>query len=133
VKAYTEKRDCRRFGVPGATLRFKKEISFFAKGHFSAATFPLFDISQKGLRFFADHRLENELPLIIEIAFGDETTRLVINGRVRWTQSTAKGDYPYIIGVVFHPFGHEKGQNPPERLQRLIALEKRLAGETHVE
>jgi hypothetical protein len=117
-----ERRACKRFVIPGAVVNYRKE-GFLRSGKYSQELSPLYDISRGGLRFVSNESLAVDVTVTVHIIMpqGDEV--LVLQGNVRWIDVNPGQSYKYQIGIQFAPYGTGKGENDPEVLKRIIALE----------
>jgi hypothetical protein len=122
-----EKRECKRFIVPGATASFEIKGS---REEFS----PILDISRGGLKFMSKKAVEMNKELALKISIPGERTPLTLLGMVKWV-SFDEGKKKYQIGVQFNPYGEKKGQNYPGTLVKIIALEQKFstAGKENIE
>jgi hypothetical protein len=115
-----ERRTCRRFAVPGATVDWRTDPpgeSYGSESH-------LADLSRGGARFVAAGPPPpgSRLRLKIQVP-GEEPFDAA--GQVAWSSVTS--GQLNDVGVVFAPFGEAPRANPERVLDRLIALEARFA------
>lgn len=122
-----EKRLCQRFQIPGATVSYRKERWFSPKKDFDDEFCPLQNISRGGLSFSCRNQLKPGTALTIQISIPGEMVPLSQTGEVRWSARQDNQAYPYKVGVQFHPYGNQKGQNYPGNLVKIIALEHKFA------
>lgn len=120
-----ERRLCRRFIIPGATLYYKK-IRFFLSGNFSRDYFPLVDISRGGLMFQSQDYLAENTRLLLRVVIPNEEKDLMVKGIVRWVSQDPGRNYKYRIGIGFDPYGSGRSMNDPAVLDRLRELEQRF-------
>lgn len=122
----SERRACARFAVPGATVYYK-EVGFFFSREYSDDYYPLFDISLGGCNFLSQTPLKPERKVSLKIVIpGEEDAAIVLTGRVIWTSPHSGMSYNYQNGIQFNPYGTGRGDNAPECLERLKALEQKL-------
>ncbi len=119
-----ERRDCGRFRLPGATVRTKMKKTLFRKEAYAPDVSPLVDMSRGGIRFLTSIKLTLDSPVTLKIAIPGEDEPLVLLGHVRWFASNPDPAYRYQFGVQLVPYGDREGFNPPETLDRIIALEQ---------
>lgn len=115
----SEKRECRRFIVPGAKGRFE------IKGHAEESS-PVLDMSRGGLKLLGKKPVDLNKELTLKISIPGERTPLTLLGVVKWI-SFDKVKNRYQIGVQFNAFGEKKGQNYPGTLVKIIALEQKFS------
>jgi hypothetical protein len=121
-----ERRICQRFTIPGATVSYKKE-GLFAAGRKSEEEFcPVLDISRGGVRFLTQKPLKFKSRIQVHLTVPGERIPLDLRGRVRWSTFNSGKSYKYQAGVQFNPYGLEKGQNGPQALTRIVALETKF-------
>lgn len=122
-----EKRLCQRFNIPGATVSYRKERWLGPKKDFDEEFCPLQNISRGGLSFSCRNNLKLGTSLTIQISIPGERAPLTQLGEVRWSSGQDNSAYPFKVGVQFHPYGDQKGQNYPGNLVKIIALEHKFA------
>ena len=127
-----EKRGCGRFRVPGAIVRTKRKKGLFRKEGFSQESSPLLDLSRGGVRFLTSAKLPLDAPVTLEIAIPGEEAPIVALGHVRWFAPHPDPVFRFQFGVQIDPYGDKDGYNPPEILDRIIALEKASLAEGEV-
>ena len=115
----TEKRECIRFEIPGATIsyKFKEHIEEFS---------PVTDISRGGIKFQGKKSLDINAEVTLKISIPGERVPLILHGKVQWISYIEKKDQ-YEVGVQFNPYGEKEGQNYPGNLVKIIALEQKFA------
>jgi hypothetical protein len=124
-----ERRACKRFVVWGATVYYKKESFFFTR-KYTDDCYPLLDISWGGCTFLSQKPLKAKIKVSLKIVPpGEEDAAIVIKGRVIWAPPNPGGSYEYRIAIQFDPYGTKKGNNAPESLDRLKALEQKFKNE----
>lgn len=122
-----EKRLCQRFKIPGATVSYRKERWFGPKKDFDEEFCPLQNISRGGLSFSCRNNLKPGTSLTIQISIPGEMVPLTQLGEVRWSAEQDNSAHPFKVGVQFHPYGEQKGQNYPGNLVKIISLEHKFA------
>jgi PilZ domain len=127
------KRACGRFRVPGATVRTMRKKTLFRKAAYGPESSPLLDLSRGGVRFLTSAKLPLDAPVTIEMTIPGEDTPLVVLGHVRWFAPHPDPIFKYQFGVQIDPYGDKEGYNPPEILDRIIALEQTSAVESEVQ
>jgi len=115
-----ERRKCRRFQVPGAEVRYKKDRNIFSSSRFSRAL-PVLDMSKGGLAFLCNKKLRSGTKLVMQLDLPDESS-LTLHGRVRWQGEKWLGADTN-TGIEFMPFGDRKGGNSMEALDVLRQLD----------
>ena len=121
-----EKRLCQRFRIPGATVSYRLR-RFFSSGSGTDEEFcPILDLSRGGLRFLTQKPLKFRSRVRLQLTVPGERVTLDITGRVRWSTFNAGKSYKYQAGVQFDAYGLEKGQNPPQTLAKIVALETKF-------
>lgn len=124
-----EKRACGRFRIPGATVRTKMKRTLFRKEAYAPDVSPLVDMSRGGIRFLTTIKLALDSPVTVKVSIPGEEEPLVLFGYVRWFAPNPDQTYKYQFGVQLVPYGDREGFNPPETLERIIALEQSKAVE----
>jgi hypothetical protein len=127
-----EKRGCGRFRIPGATVRTKRKKTLFRKDGYCHESSPLLDLSRGGVRFLTSAKLPLDAAVTIEMTIPGEDTPLAVLGHVRWFAPHRDPIFKYQFGVQFDPYGDKESYNPPEILDRIIALEQASAVESEV-
>lgn len=122
------KRECERFVVFGATLRYKKEAIILGSEEYSEDLYPILDLSLGGLRFVSQNQLKKGTRITLKLLDPYEKEFLVLKGEVKWGGLHSGQSYPYQIGVQFQPYGQKRGQNPPECRDKLVKLESQFGG-----
>lgn len=123
-----KERQCVRYVMPGAALVYRKESFFNFGGKFTEDLHPILDISCGGLRFLSQKRLQGNTEVSLNILDPNETSLMVLRGRVVRVSLHQGASYSYQVGVQFRPFGLKKGFNPPESLEKLFDLESLFLG-----
>lgn len=122
-----EKRLCQRFMIPGATVSYRKERLLGSRKEFDEEFCPLQNISRGGVSFSCRSHLKPGTALTIQISIPGEMVPLTQLGEVRWSAGQDNATFPFKVGVQFHPYGNQKGQNYPGNLVKIIALEHKFA------
>lgn len=118
-----ERRACERFIIPGAVVNYRAE-GFFFSGKYIEEAFPVFDVSRGGMRFLGNVSLKVDAKVTVKITIPDGEGPLILKGWVRWISINPEKSYKYQIGIQFAPYGSKIGNNSPEILQKMIALEE---------
>ncbi len=111
-----EKRQSRRFRIPGATARYKIKEK-------SEELCSVMDISRVGLKLIGKNPIEVDSELILDISIPGERFPLTFWGQVQWSSFDEKKN-KYFIGVGFNPYGEQRGQNYPGYLEKIFDLEQ---------
>jgi c-di-GMP-binding flagellar brake protein YcgR len=119
-----ERRACKRFEVPGATVSYNQDELSASEKKYREEFCPILDISRGGIKFIGKKRLEIESELNMKISIPGETLPLNLRGRVRWISLSEKKE-KYLVGIQFNPYGEKQGQNYPGNLVKIIALEQK--------
>jgi hypothetical protein len=122
-----ERRTYKRFVVPGATVRYRRERLFFAS-RYSDDLLPVFDLSRGGLRFLSQEFLDISTRLSLRFSVPGEGAVIDLSGRAVWVSTNPERSYKYQVGVRFEPFSGRRGENDPSLLERLADLEERFSG-----
>jgi hypothetical protein len=114
-----EKRECKRFMIPGATVSYehKKGTEEFSQ---------VIDMSRAGIKYQSDKSLELNSELTLKISIPGETIPIIFIGHVRWIAFDEKKK-KYLIGFQFNPYGEKTGRNYPGNLVKIIALEQKFS------
>ncbi len=114
-----EKRECKRFVIPGATVSYehKKGTEEFSQ---------IVDMSRAGIKYQSDKSLDLNTELTLIISVPGETIPLTLIGHVRWIAFDEKKK-KHLIGFQFNPYGEKSGQNYPGNLVKIIALEQKFS------
>jgi len=123
TRGETEKRDCGRFSIPGATVSFRKKKLLSKKKGYDVDYCPVLDISLGGVRFLSQSYIKENTELSLKIDMPDEDLPLRVEGRVVWGYTWGEKSFKYQFGVRFNPYGRGKGENHPDVLRRIQALE----------
>ena len=119
-----ERRTCKRFEVPGATVSYtQNEISISEKRN-EEEFCQILDISRGGIKYLGKKSLEIDSELNMKIFIPGEGLPLSFRGRVRWISVSEKKE-KYLVGIQFNPYGEKQGQNYPGNLVKIIALEQK--------
>ena len=111
-----EKRQSRRFSVPGAKARYKIKEN-------SEELSSVIDISRVGLKLISENPIEIDSDLILDVSIPGEKIPLTFWGKVHWSSFDEKRN-KYVIGIGFNPYGEQKGQNYPGYLEKIFNLEQ---------
>lgn len=118
-----EKRQCRRFKIPGAVLYYRKSPLFWGRGTYPDAYYPVLDISRGGLCFVTNDRIKVGLPVHIKIQIPGLDHPPEIQATVRWISRNREESYRYQTGVSFNAYGEGKKDNPAKILTLIKTLE----------
>ena len=126
----TERRVCRRFKVPGATVSHtagktlpadkEKEITWDEESR------PVLDISCGGIKYASRKFPAINSSIVVKILIPGERTPLKLQGEVRWL-STKEDREICKVGVQFSPYGEGDDKNYPGLLVKLMELEHKFA------
>ena len=119
-----ERRTCKRFEVPGATVSYTQSELSTAEKKTEEEFCPIQDISRGGIKFLGKKSLEINSELNMKISIPGEELPLNFRGRVRWISVSEKKE-KYMVGIQFNPYGEKQGQNYPGNLVKIIALEQK--------
>jgi hypothetical protein len=122
-----ERRICQRFTVPGATVSYRKDGLFASRTRNDEEFCPILDLSRGGVRFLTQKPLKFKSRIVLQLSVPGERVPLDLKGRVRWSTLSAGKSYKYQAGIQFNAYGLEKGQNGPQALTRIVALEAKFA------
>lgn len=114
-----EKRECKRFVIPGATVSYEHKDG-------TEEFLQMIDMSRAGIKYQSDKSLDLNLELTLKISIPGETIPLNLIGQVRWI-TFDNGKKKYLIGIQFSPYGEKSGQNYPGNLVKIIALEQKFS------
>jgi len=115
-----ERRVCRRFAVPGATLRYAARRLLFLRARERNCL--VLDLSPGGVRFVGMRRLPTGTRLALELVVPEDPEPVRLAGRVAWTWPQAGGGCQ--MGVQFEPYGEAPAANTAVTLDRILALER---------
>ena len=119
-----ERRACRRFEVPGATVSYTQDELSASEKRYEEDFCQILDMSRGGIKFLGKKSLEIDCELNMKISIPGEVLPLNFRGQVRWISvSEKKGKY--MVGIQFNPYGEKQGQNYPGNLVKIIALEQK--------
>lgn len=127
-----EKRVCRRFKVPGATLSYRlKETASEAKKEEETEKWdeefcPVLNLSCGGIKFRCKKPLMINSKILVRVSVPGEKTPLALKGEVRWL-STEENREDCQVGVQFSPYGEKEFQNYPGLMVKLLALEQKYS------
>ncbi len=127
------RRACKRIKIEGATVTYKEGRFFFSKKQYVEEFYPIVEISRGGVRFLGKKLFTISSKVSIKISIPEESSPLILKGKVRWTSLNPAMSYKYQIGIQFDPFAWKKGCNHPEVLEKIMKLEQKfLANEKSV-
>jgi len=121
-----ERRLCRRFKVPGATISYTRQKLLFSNKGFDEEFCPVLDISRGGVRFLTQKPLKFKAEVVLQISIPGERIPLSLKGHIRWSSFNPGKSYKYQAGVQFNTYGEKKDQNYPGSLVKIIALEQKF-------
>ncbi len=125
-----ERRVCRRFAVPGATVSYslKKTPTSDKKGDESwdEEFCPVEDLSRGGISYIGKKPLKINSDIIVKILIPGERAPLIIHGQVRWL-STEEDKEVCKMGIQFNPYGEGEDKNYPGLMVKLLELEHKFA------
>ena len=121
-----ERRLCLRFQIPGATVSYRKEGFLASKAGNAEEFCPVLDLSRGGVRFLTQKPLKFKSKVFLQLSIPGERIPLDLRGRVRWSTFNAGKSYKYQAGVQFNAYGLERGQNLPQSLAKIVALEMKF-------
>ena len=119
-----ERRICRRFAVPGASVTYQIRRFVLGETDASGEARPVLALSKGGLGFLTNSQLAPGQKLSMRLAFKDNEESIPLEGAVIYCVPHAGISYRYHAGVVFAPFAPGKGYNSIEALQKLRRLEE---------
>lgn len=119
-----EKRECKRFRVPDATLVYKVDKFLFSDKAYSERAYPIIDLSKGGLRFMCDRSFRKNTKLSMQISIPGEKAPLTLLGCVKWYMFSLDMDHRYQVGILLETYGIGKHMNDPRYLEKIKDLEK---------
>lgn len=120
------RRACKRIKIEGATVTYKEGRFFFSKKQYVEEFYPVVEISRGGVRFLGKKLFAISSKVSIKISIPEESSPLILKGRIRWTSLNPAMSYKYQIGIQFDPFAWKKGCNHPEVLEKIMKLEQKF-------
>ncbi len=120
------RRACKRIKIQGATVTYKEGRFFFSKKQFVEEFYPVVEMSRGGVRFLGKKLFAISSQVSIKISIPEESSPLILKGKVRWTSLNPAMSYKYQIGIQFDPFAWKKGCNHPEVLEKIMKLEQKF-------
>ena len=120
------RRACKRIKIKGATVTYKEGRFFFSKKQYVEEFYPVVEISRGGVRFLGKKLFTISSKVSIKISIPEESSPLILKGRIRWTSLNPAMSYKYQIGIQFDPFAWKKGCNHPEVLEKIMKLEQKF-------
>lgn len=125
-----ERRICRRFAVPGATVSYslKKTPSSDKKKNESwdEESCPVENMSCGGVKYAGKKLLRINSDVTVKILIPGERTPLIFYGQVRWL-STEENIEVCKMGIQFNPYGEGEDKNYPGLMVKLLELEHKFA------
>ncbi len=125
-----ERRVCRRFAVPGATVsyRLNKDISPDKENDESwdEEFCPVEDLSRGGISYVGKKPLTINSEITVKILIPGERAPIIVYGQVRWL-STEEDKEICKMGIQFNPYGEGEGKNYPGLMVKLLELEHKFA------
>jgi len=118
---HSERRECQRFEVPGATVQYKSLWFPISFNGFSQPCETV-NVSKGGLAFQCRSKMERGKKLAVRLIVPGEEP-LNLRASVRWCAFSWES-MTYVTGIEFAPFGIGRGQNPRETLDHLRELER---------
>ena len=115
-----EKRKCRRFQVPGAMVRYKKDGLLALTKRLSKPRLVV-NLSKGGLAFECEQKFLRNEKIMTQLFISNEDP-LKLRAWVRW-QDWSSGSRSHFTGVEFKPFGKRRGWNSLEALDILRKLD----------
>lgn len=126
-----ERRECRRFRVPGMTVTFRKGGLLRWFGTKRVEDCPVIEMSKGGMRMFVDKKIKVGELIEMEFFIPDSEKTLVLKGNVKWFSPAPSKSYRYQVGVQFLPYRSGSGYNPPEMLKVIKELETEYINEVN--
>ncbi len=127
MKKKVERRSCRRFHVPDATVcyRMKRVVSFPAA--YSEESLYVNNLSLGGINFYSPRELPEGKSIQVLLSAPGMQGTYELTGRVAWVTPTGRQQFQ--VGVEFDPYapGGRRGCNKIEALKSLIALEEKCS------
>jgi Tfp pilus assembly protein PilZ len=121
-----DRRAYKRIKIEGATVTYKEGRFFFSKKQYVEEFYPVVEISRGGVRFMGKKLFTISSQVSLKISLPEESSPLILKGRVRWTSLNPAMSYKYQIGIQFDPFALKKGCNHPEVLEKIMKLEQKF-------
>ncbi len=121
-----DRRASKRIKIQGATITYKEGRFFFSKKQYVEEFYPIVEISRGGVRFMGKKLFAISSKVSIKISIPEESSPLILRGRIRWTSLNPAMSYKYQIGIQFDPFAWKKGCNHPEVLEKIMKLEQKF-------
>ncbi len=125
----TNKRQCRRFTIAGATVYYKKKPKLWKKTVYSRDYYPVLNISRGGLLFLSNHKIEAGTSLTLKLNLPDSDSQPEIKAVLRWIELNPGKSYRYQNGVAFNAYGAGLQENPSD----ILLLLKQLESKTGIE
>jgi hypothetical protein len=122
-----ERKKFKRLKIPRATVNIIQRHFLFYRKKYSEEFCPVVDLSRGGVRFLCRKLLSTSIKKIsLQIYIPGERSYLNLKGRIKWISLNPMVNYKYQVGVQFNPFGEKKDHNRPEKLKRIVELEKKI-------
>lgn len=125
-----ERRVCRRFKVPGATVSYTLNIASSPPSEkdetWEEEFCPVEDISCGGIKYVGKKILAINSDIFIKIFIPGERTPLLFLGEIRWLSTEENRDVCQ-VGVQFKPYGEGEGKNYPGLVVKLMELEHKFS------
>lgn len=122
-----ERKRFKRLKIPKARVNIMQKQFLFYRKKYSEEFCPVVDLSRGGIRFLCRKLLSSNIKKIsLQIYIPGERSYLNLKGRIRWISLNPMVNFKYQVGVQFNPFGEKRDNNRPEKLKRIIELEKKL-------
>lgn len=116
---YVEKRQFRRFEIPGGEGQYKRISLASSLRHFSKS-YPIMNASVSGIALLCEEEFRQGEEVFIRLIAPREDP-IILRSICRWRKRIAL-DIDQVIGFEFIPFSSNKDANPPELLDVLRRL-----------
>ena len=122
-----ERKRFKRLKIPRATVNIIQKHFLFYRKKYLEEFCPVVDLSRGGVRFLCRKLLSPNIRKIsLQIYIPGERSYLNLKGRIKWISMNPMVNYKYQVGVQFNPFGEKRDHNRPEKLKKIIELEKKI-------
>lgn len=118
----SERRQFRRFEIPGGKVTYKKNAGTSKLKNFSGE-YQLLNIGLGGLQILCDREFRNGEEIVLQIHVPKEKD-IILYSKVVW-QNPVPLSSDIIVGFEFKPFSVGKGMNSPETMNVLRRLYSR--------